>query len=94
MRKARVVGLVAVAGGVTFGFAGGEYGTLDWWQLRRQIRAEQAALDSLTIEVDSLQKAVRAIQRDPAEVERVAREKYGMLRPGELLFQIQEPEQP
>jgi cell division protein FtsB len=25
-------------------------------------------------------------------VVRVAREKYGMLRPGELLFQIQEPQ--
>jgi cell division protein FtsB len=91
VRKARVVGLVAVVGGVAFGFAGGEYGTLDWWQLRGQISAEQEALDSLAIEVDSLKKEVRAIQRDPAEVERVAREKYGMLRPGELLFQIQEP---
>jgi len=94
VRKGRVVGLVAVLGGVTFGFAGGEYGTLDWWQLRRQIRAEQAALDSLTVEVDSLKKEVRAIERDPAEVERVAREKYGMLRPGELLFLIQELPQP
>jgi cell division protein FtsB len=94
VRKARVVGLVAVVGGVVFGFAGGEYGTLDWWQLKRQIAGEQAALDSLSVEVDSLRKELRAIQRDPAEVERVAREKYGMLRPGELLFQIQEPEQP
>jgi cell division protein FtsB len=94
VRKGRVVGLVAVVGGVVFGFAGGEYGTLDWWQLHSQIKAEQAALDSLTADVDSLTKVVRAIERNPAEVERVAREKYGMLRPGELLFQIQEPEQP
>jgi cell division protein FtsB len=94
VRKARVIGVVAVVGGVVFGFAGGEYGTLDWWQLKRQIADEQTALDSLTIEVDSLKKELRAIERDPAEVERVARERYGMLRPGELLFQVQEPEQP
>jgi cell division protein FtsB len=92
VRKARVVGLVAVVGGVAFGFAGGEYGTLDWWQLHREIGAEQAALDSLSADVDSLKQEVQAIEHDPAEVERVAREKYGMLRPGELLFQIQEPQ--
>ena len=87
-----MVGLVAVVGGVAFGFAGGECGTLDWWQLKREITAEQTALDSRTVDVDSLKQEVQAIERDPAEVERVAREKYGMLRPGELLFQIQEPE--
>jgi cell division protein FtsB len=90
MSRGRILALVAVAGGLTFGFAGGEYGTLDWWQLKGEIRSEQTILDSLKIEIDSLTKAVQALEHDPATQERVARERFGMIRPGELLFIVEE----
>jgi hypothetical protein len=38
--------------------------------------------------VDSLERAARAIQRDPKTQERVAREAFGMIRKGEHLFRI------
>jgi cell division protein FtsB len=81
-------------GGLAFGVAGGEYATWDWWQLRREVRAERAALDSLRAEIDSLEIALRLLQRDPVTLERVARERYGMLRPGEIMFQVEIPEEP
>jgi cell division protein FtsB len=58
------------------------------------VRAERAALDSLRAEIDSLEIALRLLQRDPVTLERVARERYGMLRPGEIMFQVEIPEEP
>jgi cell division protein FtsB len=89
MTRKRALATVAVVGGLAFGFAGGEYGTVDWWQLKRDLAAERAALDSLRAETDSLERELRLLERDPATQERVAREKFGMIRPGELLFIIE-----
>lgn len=86
MSRRRALALVAALGGLAFGFAGGEYGTVDWWQLRQDLAAERAALDSLMAEMDSLEREVRLLERDPDTQERVAREEFGMIRPGEILF--------
>jgi len=67
---------------------GGEYGTRDLLSLRRQVREEQARISRLRIEVDSLQKVLQALRTDPSVQERVAREQYGMIRDGELLYQV------
>ncbi len=85
---------IAIVGGVVFGAAGGEYSTWDWWQLRRDLESERAAIDSLKIAIDSLQIEVKLLETDPATQERVAREKFGMLRPGELMFQVEIPDEP
>jgi cell division protein FtsB len=89
MTRRRALAMVAVVGGLAFGFAGGEYGTVDWWQLRRDLAAERAALDSLRAETDSLARELRLLERDPATQERIARERFGMIRPGETLFIIE-----
>jgi cell division protein FtsB len=78
-----------VVGGVTFGFAGGEYGTLDWWQLKRDLERERRAVERLDAEIDSLQREAQALERDPVTQERVAREAFGMLRPGEILYRVE-----
>jgi len=92
--RGRLLSTVGIIGGLAFGVAGGEYATWDWWQLRREMRTEQAALDSLRAEIDSLEIEVRLLERDPATQERVARERYGMLRPGEIMFQVEIPDEP
>jgi len=94
MNKGRVFAAVGVLGGLAFGVAGGEYATWDWWQLRTELGRERAAVDSLRAEIDSLQVEVQALRRDAAEVERIARERYGMIRPGEIMFQVDIPDEP
>ena len=94
MTRSRALALIGITGGLAFGVAGGEYATWDWWQLRGELRQEQSALDSLRVEIDSLQEEVDLLRRDPAEVERIARERYGMLRPGEIMFQVDIPDEP
>jgi len=50
--------------------------------------AEQAAIARLRNELDSLARVEQALTTDPATQERVAREVYGMIRPGEILYQV------
>jgi cell division protein FtsB len=80
-----------IAGGVVFGLWGGEYSTLDWWTLKRQAARERAAIVRLEREIDSLAPWADALERDPETQERVARERFGMIRPGEIVYQV-EPE--
>jgi cell division protein FtsB len=79
---------VIVLGMVAFAAEGGEYGTLDLLRMRSQVRREQEAIVRLRAEVDSLARVEKALTGDPATQERVAREVYGMIRPGEMLYQV------
>jgi cell division protein FtsB len=94
MNRGRVLAVVGVVGGLVFGVAGGEYATWDWWQLRTELNRERAAVDSLRTEIDSLQAEMRLLRSSAAEVERIARERYGMIRPGEIMFQVEIPDEP
>ena len=89
MSAARVAAAVLIVGGLAFGFWGGEYSTPNWLTLRRQVRVERAAIDSLKGTLDSLRREAAAIERDPDTQERVAREQFGMIRPGEILYRIE-----
>ncbi|HWP36657.1 MAG TPA: septum formation initiator family protein [Gemmatimonadales bacterium] len=89
MNRLRIAAVVMAVGGVGFGFAGGEYGTLDWWQLKRDLERERQAVERLDLEIDSLQREAEALERDPVTQERVAREQFGMLRPGEILYRVE-----
>ncbi len=71
-----------------FALEGGDYGTHHLWAMRRQIADERARIAQLRHEVDSLARFDRALKSDPAMQERVAREVYGMIRPGEILYQV------
>jgi cell division protein FtsB len=84
----RILIAVIVLAMVAFALEGGEYGTFDLLRLKSQVRREREAIVSLRREVDSLSLAARALKTDPATQERVAREVYGMIRPGELLYQV------
>ncbi len=89
--KRLLIALVVLAM-VAFALEGGEYGTLDQLRLKRQVRDEQANMARLRRELDSLARLERALKTDPVTQERVAREVYGMIRPGERLYQVVRPD--
>ena len=71
-----------------FAFQGGEYGTLDLRQLRQDVVEESTSVVRLHHVVDSLERLATAIERDPKMQERVARERFGMLKKGEFLYRL------
>ena len=89
MKRSTLLGLLVLAGAVVFALAGGEYGTLDWLELRRQERDEARAIAELTVEVDSLKRFAKAVTTDRRVMERIAREEFGMIRKGEFLYRLQ-----
>jgi len=81
----------AIGGGVVLvlvALFAGEYSTLDWLKLRRQLAFERDTMQVLRSAVDSLRRVVNALENDPATQERVAREQFGMIRDGEILYRI------
>ena len=89
MTRAQGVALGVFVAGLAFGAFGGEYGSFDWLQLKRQVRDERAAIEQLKVQLDSLQHEADALEHDPATQERVAREQFGMIRPGEILYRVE-----
>jgi cell division protein FtsB len=85
---ARWVAVAAVAFALYFAAQGGEYGTTDLLELRASVAREEAEVARLRGVVDSLEKAARAVERDPRTQERVARETFGMIRRGEFLYRL------
>ena len=79
---------LAVLGALAFAFSAGEYNTLQWLELRRRERVLRAEVDSLTRDVDSLTRERKLVETDPAWQERIARERYGMLRKGETEYTV------
>lgn len=77
-----------------FAVQGGEYSTWDWFTLRGERQEEQARIEALQRVVDSLAKEARAVETDPRVQERIARERYGMLKPGEFGYQIIRDDEP
>lgn len=54
------------------------------------LRSESAELEHKVIVLrkhnDSLRKVITTLQRDTAEIERIAREHYGLIKPGETVY--------
>ena len=77
---ALVLGWVAVFGG--------EYSTFDWLNLRRQVAEQRQAVQQLRVTLDSLGRLAHDLETNPAAQERAAREQFGMIRNGEILYRL------
>ena len=88
MTPARWAAIAGLVFALYFALQGGEYGTLDLLQLRREEAEETSNVERLHRMVDSLSRVAWAIEHNPRVQERVAREKFGMLKKGEFLYRL------
>jgi len=88
MNRTRVAGIAGAVILLALAAWGGEYSTADWLTMRRQLGDERDRVAALRAEVDSLAKAAKDLETNPAVQERVAREEFGMIRDGELLYRV------
>ena len=70
---------------------GGEYSVLQVRKIRQEQTGLKKQLDELKHENDSLKSWVQKLEADSATIERLARERYGMILPGEILYRVAEP---
>ena len=70
---------------------GGEYSLMELRRARAEIEIQERELAALTKTLDSLRAWVDSLQNDSATLERLAREQFGMIREGEVLYRTAEP---
>ena len=80
--------LIGVA--VYYAVWGGEYSEFDVRTLANRRAAAAVELTRLEREVDSLRVVEERLEDDPETIEAVARERFGMIREGELLYRFVE----
>ena len=64
----------------------GDKGFMDTLRVRRDWQELARSIEALREENATLLERARHLREDPATLERVAREEYGLIRPGEILF--------
>jgi cell division protein FtsB len=77
---------------IAFAVQGGEYGTNDLLAIRGKLAEQQAIVDSLEKRVAELAAYKKAVETDPVVQERIAREEFGMVKPGEVLYRFSDVE--
>lgn len=89
-RIGRIALAVVVGAALYYALFGGEYSVFDVRRLEQRAIEEQARLDSLRAEVAALEARADSLQNDSAAIERIARERYGLIKPGERLYRFVE----
>ena len=69
---------------------GGEYSIFEVRKTRALLVEEAAELDRARAVVDSLRMRADSLENDPAALERLARERFGMVQDGEVLYRFVE----
>jgi cell division protein FtsB len=87
-RLAGLAGALLLAWVVVFS---GEYSLFNWLKLRNQVTAERGAAGELRVTLDSLGRLAHDLETSPAAQERAAREQFGMIRNGEMLYRLVPP---
>ncbi len=77
---------------VYFAVFGGEYSIFELRATRAQVEVEDGRLGAVLSQIDSLSALADSLENDPATIERVAREEYGMIREGETLYRFVDAE--
>ena len=90
LRARYVVGGVLLAGATYFALFGGEYSLLELARIRRERGLEAERLGALRAEVESRAAYTDSLENDPATIERMARERWGLIKPGERLYRFDE----
>lgn len=85
--------LVGLALGIyVFNFFTGDHGVFRRMQLDAELRDVAANNASLRLEKERLIQEVQAREDDPMSLERLAREKYWMIGPNEIIYRFEDDE--
>lgn len=84
-----LIGIIAVILLVAFTVTFTEKGFYAYYQLKTEKEQLENQIDSLKNTNDSLRKEIKLLQNSDEKIEKVAREKYGMIKPGEKVYKFE-----
>lgn len=91
-RKKLLIGAgILIAFYLLASFIFGEMGLVKYYRMKAQYNALTADIDLLKRDNAKLRQDVYALKNVPAAVERIARDKLGLARPGEIVYYYDEP---
>jgi cell division protein FtsB len=77
-----------VAGAGYYAMFGGEYSLMEARKLERERAREELRLVQTRREVAALRARADSVEHDTATLERIARERYGLIKEGERLYRF------
>jgi cell division protein FtsB len=80
--------LIAVVAAIGLVFIAGDVGLWKLWIAQRQMKSLSAKITELERRNALLSAEIARLRTDPFTIEKVAREKYGYLRPGDKVYRI------
>lgn len=81
--------LIAVVLLFTFYFIFSDYGLIKRFSLELELKSKNKEVEACKTTKDSLNKIIYKLQTDSLEIERIAREKYGMTKDNEEVYYIE-----
>ncbi|HSJ06064.1 MAG TPA: septum formation initiator family protein [Longimicrobiales bacterium] len=88
MRLRFLIGLLLLAGAAYFAVFGGDYDVFDLRRVRQDRALEEKRVEEAHAEVEALRARRDSLTHDSATIERIARERYGLIRNGERLYRF------
>ncbi|HBB25203.1 MAG TPA: hypothetical protein DCZ59_02945 [Bacteroidetes bacterium] len=88
MTRKRLITIVLLSAGVLAFALFSNYGLLTRLTLMSETQELEGHLGVLRTTSDSLRRQIRILETDSTEIERLARERYGYIRPNEEVFII------
>ena len=58
------------------------------WQMKREVETLERDLASLRAETQRLSRTIEGLRNNPDEIERLAREALGLVKPGERILKL------
>jgi cell division protein FtsB len=87
--KIRVLlGLLLLAGAVYFAVFGGDYDAFELRRVRRERALEEQRAEQVRADVAAMRARQDSLATDSATIERIARERFGLIRDGERLYRF------
>ncbi len=85
-KKVLIAAGVVLACYLLASFILGEMGLVKYFRMKAQYRTAVEEIENLKQDNAKLQREVRLLRNDPAFIERTARDKLGLARPGEIVY--------
>ncbi|HEX6134563.1 MAG TPA: septum formation initiator family protein [Longimicrobiales bacterium] len=88
MKLRVLLGFLLLAGAAYFAVFGGDYDAFDLRRVRQERALEEQRAEEVRAEVERLRLRRDSLATDSATIERIARERYGLIRDGERLYRF------